>query len=354
MLLKVFVFLYGGVIYLLQGVVRPSDKVSLFGEMDGYGFFDNSFYYLTLFGESKNNHKNIWITRSRAVKKYCKKYNIECHYWLSLPGLYYCVRARNFYVTHGYKGNDITPFIREDRVLTCFWHGVPFKSMHKWNPPRGLVKFLMRRKKFPDVFYCQSEYDRDIFVSLGLPSDSVLFRPYPRLYAQNLQKNDWGLIEKKYALHLPTFRKRDEGFFSESITAALHEEFKSSGYDYYLKCHPYHVNCHDMCRQNFTKEEWWDTNSLLLHAHILITDYSSVVIDFLIYNRPIIIYAPDIDEYEVDRGGKFHTRDFLCAGPLCRTVDELNQCLVTREFESRKYKENRRKLLDTYLPHYVE
>ena len=41
---------------------------------------------------------------------------------------------------------------------------------------------------------------------------------------------------------------------------------------------------------------------LLPVVDFLITDYSTVVLDFLAYRRPFILYAPDLEEYEATRG----------------------------------------------------
>lgn len=41
---------------------------------------------------------------------------------------------------------------------------------------------------------------------------------------------------------------------------------------------------------------------LLPVVDLLITDYSTVVLDYLAFDRPFILYAPDLDEYERTRG----------------------------------------------------
>ncbi len=44
------------------------------------------------------------------------------------------------------------------------------------------------------------------------------------------------------------------------------------------------------------------SNEILTFADILITDYSSIYFDYLYYRRPIVLFAPDLDEYEARRG----------------------------------------------------
>ncbi len=44
------------------------------------------------------------------------------------------------------------------------------------------------------------------------------------------------------------------------------------------------------------------SEQLLPVVDLLITDYSTVVLDYLIYERPFILYAPDLENYEATRG----------------------------------------------------
>ena len=55
---------------------------------------------------------------------------------------------------------------------------------------------------------------------------------------------------------------------------------------------------------------------------MLVTDYSSVSFDYGVLDRPIIIHAPDWDEYRVRRGTYF---DIVADPPgvVTRTDDEL-------------------------------
>src|SRR5690606_7135001 len=65
-----------------------------------------------------------------------------------------------------------------------------------------------------------------------------------------------------------------------------------------------------------------DIQELYLLADMLITDYSSVMFDYALLKRPILLYCYDLDEYITRRGMYF---DFAekAPGPVCKTIEEL-------------------------------
>jgi CDP-glycerol glycerophosphotransferase len=64
-----------------------------------------------------------------------------------------------------------------------------------------------------------------------------------------------------------------------------------------------------------------DTSELLAVTDILVTDYSSILFDFLPLRRPIIYFAYDVDEYSEQRG--LYLRPEEVAGKVCSTVESL-------------------------------
>ncbi|GAA1846095.1 bifunctional glycosyltransferase/CDP-glycerol:glycerophosphate glycerophosphotransferase [Asanoa iriomotensis] len=72
---------------------------------------------------------------------------------------------------------------------------------------------------------------------------------------------------------------------------------------------------------------------LYLAADVLITDYSSVMFDYAVLDRPIVIYAPDWEAYRMIRGVYF---DIVAEPPgaVALTLDDLVDTLRTGAFES--------------------
>lgn len=63
-----------------------------------------------------------------------------------------------------------------------------------------------------------------------------------------------------------------------------------------IKAHP-HIDAHGQV-SNCTIP----TEELFAVADVLITDYSSVMFDYLLYKKPLVLFSPDLAEYEAKRG----------------------------------------------------
>lgn len=102
---------------------------------------------------------------------------------------------------------------------------------------------------------------------------------------------------KKIAVWAPTFRGNAASPYLvglESVRAAA----KELGEDWYvvIRVHP-HIDA-----QGQISNCPLPTEELFAVADVLITDYSSVLFDYLLYRRPLLLFAPDLRDYGEKRG----------------------------------------------------
>jgi CDP-ribitol ribitolphosphotransferase len=126
---------------------------------------------------------------------------------------------------------------------------------------------------------------------------------------------------KKIALWAPTFRGNAamahlEGLDEIRRTA---KELENEWY-FILKAHP-HVDAHGQV-SNCTIP----TEELLVVADVMITDYSSVMFDYLLYKKPIVLFAPDLAQYEAGRG--FYLDYRKMPYPITQTGEALAEALA--------------------------
>ena len=106
---------------------------------------------------------------------------------------------------------------------------------------------------------------------------------------------------RKILLWAPTFRGKaasPDTLDNESL-ARLQEKLGDE-WLVLIKHHPHDdatATC-DRYRSNCSIS----SERLLPVVDLLITDYSTVVLDYLAFNKPFILYAPDLEEYESTRG----------------------------------------------------
>ena len=75
-----------------------------------------------------------------------------------------------------------------------------------------------------------------------------------------------------------------------------------------------------------------DTNDLLALVDVLVTDYSSIMFDFMVTGRPIVYYAYDLEQYQIERGLYFDLQDM--GGAVCESLDEAMQAINTLSREN--------------------
>jgi CDP-glycerol glycerophosphotransferase (TagB/SpsB family) len=78
-----------------------------------------------------------------------------------------------------------------------------------------------------------------------------------------------------------------------------------------------------------------DVNDLLFSVDLLITDYSSIVFEFSVLNRPMLFFAYDLGDYGSDRDFYVPFAEFV-PGRIVRTFDELADALEREDFEFEK------------------
>jgi CDP-ribitol ribitolphosphotransferase len=75
-----------------------------------------------------------------------------------------------------------------------------------------------------------------------------------------------------------------------------------------------------------------DVNEVMLAADILVTDYSSIIFEYALLNRPMAFLAPDLAAYERERGFFFDYRSGV-PGPVVQTTEQLLTWINAKAFD---------------------
>jgi CDP-glycerol glycerophosphotransferase len=130
---------------------------------------------------------------------------------------------------------------------------------------------------------------------------------------------------RKVVLYAPTHREYLSGFSPtldlERLSAALGPDYilLSRAHYFYDRPRPGSGEVRDVSAHPVVEE-------LMLAADVLVTDYSSIMFDYAVLDRPIVIHAPDWEIYRTLRGTYFDLMEEP-PGPITRSEQEVAAAL---------------------------
>ena len=82
-----------------------------------------------------------------------------------------------------------------------------------------------------------------------------------------------------------------------------------------------------------------DGQKLLLLSDILIADYSSIMVDYTILQKPIVLFAYDLDDYINEERGFYFDYKENVPGKIVYNMDELIASINDEDFDLEKMEE---------------
>ena len=202
-----------------------------------------------------------------------------------------------------------------------------------------------------DKYVFQKSFNarKDCFLEIGRPCNDILWHISSEQCLKT--KSKLGLPQnKKIILYAPTWRDSKNSGLSYDIAPPIDiKKWENRlNNDYIVLFRAHHVTTkHNIHFNSFFRDysDYDEINDLFIVSDILITDYSSVMVDYAILERPILFFTYDYQEYLKERGTYFDLEKEL-PNKLCSTEDDLlymieninidEQRIKVREFK-RKY-----------------
>ena len=308
----------------------------------------------------------VWVARHERDVADARRLGIEAVLRSSREGLLTTLRAGVLVVTHGF--GDVNRFGTSGALVVQLWHGVPFKSLHLDSPEalrlpgplgavpgaRALVRFAYRwASRGIGIFAVASvESGRRLRSAFGLRSDQVAVTGDPRddvllagapddlaLAARSRLADllgDERLEERRTLLYAPTWRDGapDPAVPSSDEWARIAAYLDETDSLLLVRSHPLGAGSYAAATELTDRvlmlgaDVQADVTPLLPAVDVLVTDYSSIALDFALLGRPVLFLAPDAEEY-VARRGAYEPYAQLSGGSDVPTWDEL-LALLTR------------------------
>ncbi|OIK16335.1 glycosyl transferase [Bacillus sp. MUM 116] len=186
---------------------------------------------------------------------------------------------------------------------------------------------------------------------LGLARTDVFFNQETIEYVRNRYLSTYPMLKgKKVITYAPTFRGGPGQRASFNIKLNLTKMAKelSDEYILVLKLHPSvtkNVQIPEAAKDFVLNLSSNDINNVLMITDILISDYSSLVFEFSLMEKPMIFFAYDLEEYLVDRGFYYEYSDFV-PGPIVKTTAEVIEQVKANQFDLKRIRSFKERFFD--------
>jgi len=136
--------------------------------------------------------------------------------------------------------------------------------------------------------------------------------------------------DKKVILYAPTYRGvGQERVAPNELDIEAFAKDLAKDYILIIKQHQTAKNLPEIPEQyrdvfayDMTRGKGMDINELMTVADICISDYSSLVFEYALFERPMIFFAYDLEDY-IDNRGLYYDFDEITPGPICKTNQEM-------------------------------
>lgn len=327
---------------LISYLIPLSDNLLVFTSFPDYT--DNAY---ALYKYIKETYSNKYICVWLLVDKHysSRESAPKLVYRFSLKGLWFFYRAKYVFCTHGV--NAVLE-LHQDNKIVNMWHGMPLKTIGSLDPSSGghnptTADYLVATSPFFQDIMAKAFNNMDIknVPIVGQPRNDLLFEDTPFFEDYKIEKDKYSQI----GIWLPTYRssivgdvrvdgKYQEGaisFLTEKELDKLNDSLVENNTLLLVKLHPMdalqkydfkaYTNILILKQKDFRGQLY----PLLGNCDFLLTDYSSVWLDYEILNKPIGFVMNDIEEYNNSRGLLIENLTESLPGPILDSIDALKK-----------------------------
>lgn len=263
---------------------------------------------------------------------------------------YHILTSGVFVFSHVPRDAHLTKKHKNRKVLGL-WHGVAFKNIESQmlSVSDSKMQLIKNNAKLYDLLIASSETDKrymaksflvneDIIDIIGLPRYELLKQSYPFDEFVNWQKKKLSGIkaDKKFVLYAPTFRENGASAFDQIDNKEwllLNKILEESNSILGLRPHSYDNKTPPLITEGMDnivwlgQDEFTESNLILQFVDILVVDFSSIWIDFLLLDRPIIGFAKDFVHYSNQERGFAYNFEDTFPDIFTHDFNELLACL---------------------------
>lgn len=333
---------------------------------------------------NSNQFTLIWLVRNKSKVDVDRK----IFYTKSVRGIWSFLRAKTFVNSHNQYAASL---MSKNQFSMSLGHGLYLKTMG-YMKPRHTIDARQARKKVLELDRVSSVTKlaittSDTFRSLlnacyNFSFDNIKVTGLPRMdemFSVDREEvlkflfPDLKSVSKIITI-MPTHRRNEEGVY-EGVSLLEQLVSLESGVIFdgllekeiaiIIKPHPFEFDLvpkltRQFCSSNIkiltgSDEDQYTTYNILGVTDLLVTDYSSVYLEYLALDRPILFFKDDnvSENYESTRGLLVSPYEFWTPGVKVSSVVEMLQFFISDEWDAGDWP-NKRKTLKEIVHQYCD
>lgn len=311
--MKIIIQLIQLVFLCASYVVPRNKKLILYADNS----LNSSIYLFRYASRLNDDYSHIYITPYEDVFLRLREDGFKVAKRWSIYGAYLSFRAK-IYVISSSKGQINNPLSRH-AYLVNLWHGISVKKIGLMTY-RSKEKLLRKQEEFSAFVMVPSTspLTQQCFMEAFGKSASetpILGEPRNDFLIENKFKRNTNFLNNYVNVEVDTYRKiigylptwRDYGCWDDGIDyVQLNAQMSSNNDLLIIKPHPKdtafnHLEEMSNIKLVKPKDGWQDAYEMLVGLDVLVTDYSSLAYEYILLERPVILYTPDYEKFSKGR-----------------------------------------------------
>ncbi|MDV7718988.1 ribitolphosphotransferase [Pediococcus ethanolidurans] len=313
-------FIYNTSYQICYYVFRPHPKRVTFATMRNTQLVDNL----------KQLYDTFEKNGDYELKVFCFHYDRSpksrlLFFWYSLISVYYIATSHLFIIDDYFFPLYSLKKHRKNIVIQT-WHAIGTLKKIGLSLPNAqnsvikphtnydwvVVNTAADRQAYADAF----DINRNHVLPLGEPMLDVIAHTPIKLTPKHTKK----------ILYSPTYRQNDSKKVLAAVTALIKAapELKED-WEIYISIHPYvnmKENLHNLPKNIHLFQDPARVKAMMPTMDAFITDYSSLLLNFSYFERPILLFTPDYQEYVQKQGFYVNYFEYLNA-PFFQKAPEM-------------------------------
>ncbi len=290
-------------------------------------------------------YEQVWFTRNNTIRR-------PFDFFIKKP--YHLATSAYVFLDNEFLPMAYLHFPKNVKVIQL-WHGTGTIKRFGQDVNTGTLKKLEYRANqrithlIVNSEAVKTEYASAFAVDpariyvIGNPrTDRMLDHQYLTRKTEQFYRDYPEMQGKHCILYAPTFR--DAEVTDPKLHLDLQKTADSLAEDevFFIRLHP-HIASHLketlagwQEKGIYNVSEYPEIATLLAAADVLITDYSSIVFEYCLLERPMLFFAYDLKEFE--KTGRSFYRDYrsFVPGQVVETEEELLACLKERNYTKKE------------------